>query len=334
VARTRREELDAIEGSQMQVRRGVLFWGLFLIALGAVPLLVRAGLVDTVTLAGAWRLWPIILIAVGLGLVAGRTQVALVGTVVTAIILGIAGGAALATGNVWLGLLGDCSSSRTTSAQVDQIGSFATPATVRLELNCGDVQVSSHPGSAWAVHADYAGAPPSVTGSADRLLVSSPDHGGNRHQLWNLQLPSELLGDIDIQANAGSGTIDLSGARLASFTGEINAFDLTVDGSQATIDRIDVTMNAGRSRITLGSGAVSGTLSVNAGAIDLCAPAASQLHIRLTDQVAFAHNLDDRGLVKSGGIWTRTGTDPASAIDLTVEGAAASFTLDPDGGCR
>jgi len=38
--------------------------------------------------------------------------------------------------------------------------------------------------------------------------------------------------------------------------------------------------------------------------------------------------------VKSGGTWTRSGTDATSLIDLSVTGAAASFTLDPDGGCR
>ena len=93
-------------------------------------------------------------------------------------------------------------------------------------------------------------------------------------------------------------------------------------------------MNAGRSRITLGSGPVTGNLSVNAGAIDLCVPSGSPLRIHLTDQITFAHNLDDRGLVKSGGTWTRSGSDAESLIDLTVDGAAASFTLDPEGGCR
>ena len=117
-------------------------------------------------------------------------------------------------------------------------------------------------------------------------------------------------------------------------TAGADAFDLTIDAGTAIVGRIDVTMNAGRSRITLGSGPVAGRLSVNAGAIDLCVPSGSPLRIRLTDQLTFAHNLSDRGLVKSGGTWTRSGSDVESLIDLTVDGAAASFTLDPQGGCR
>jgi hypothetical protein len=79
---------------------------------------------------------------------------------------------------------------------------------------------------------------------------------------------------------------------------------------------------------------VNGHLKVNAGAIDLCVPSGSGLRIQLTDQLTFAHNLDHRGLVQSGGTWTRPGTNVDSMIDLTVDGAAASFTLDPQGGCR
>jgi hypothetical protein len=318
----------------VRVRRGLLFWGLFLISLGSVPLLVRTGAIDAATLAGAWRLWPIILIAVGIGLLAGRTQVALVGTVVTAIILGIAAGAALATGGSWFGWLGDCSIGATTNAQIDRSGTFQSPATIRIDQDCGNLQLSSQAGSDWSLHADYRGSPPIVAASGDQLEVRWPDRGASRHAQWNLKFPSALVSDVDLRANAGSGTVDLSGARLASFIAEINAFDLSVDAGGGSIDRIDLTMNAGRSRIVLGPGSVSGSLSVNAGAIDLCVPAGSQLRIRLTDQLTFAQNLDDRGFVKSGGTWTRSGGDPASLIDLTVNGAASSFTLDPDGGCR
>jgi hypothetical protein len=317
----------------MQVRRGLLFWGLFLIPLGAVPLLVRAGAVDAGTMAGAWRLWPVILIALGLALVAGRSQVALVGTAVTAVILGIAAGGALATGSPWFGVLGDCANSRNVTAHADQTGTFTTPATVRLELNCGEFHVTTRPGTDWTLTANFAGQPPVVTAAQDRLQLGSPK-GGARYQAWALQLPSAALGGLEIHATAGSGTADLANASLTSVTAGADAFDLTIDAGAATVGRIEVTTNAGRSRITLGSGPVTGSFSVNAGAIDLCVPDGSPLRIGLTDQITFAHNLDDRGLVKSGGTWTRSGGDLESLIDLTIDGAAASFTLDPQGGCR
>jgi hypothetical protein len=318
----------------MQIRRGLLFWGLFLIPLGAVPLLVRAGVVDAATVARAWRLWPVILIALGLAIVAGRSQVAVVGTAVTALILGVAAGGVLATGTVGFAWLGDCSNRNATPALMDQSGSFASPATVRLDLSCGDFQLATQGGADWTLHADYSGLPPTVTASPDALEVKSPTSGSGRRQVWDLKVPSGVIGSLEIHAAAGSGTADLASTTLTSVTAGVDAFDLTIDAGQARVGRVDVTMNAGRSRITLGAGPVTGSLSVNAGAIDLCVPPGSPLRIHLTDQLTFAHNLDDRGLVKSGGTWTRSGTDPESVIDLTVDGAAANFTLDPQGGCR
>jgi hypothetical protein len=318
----------------MQIRRGLLFWGLFLIPLGAVPLLVRAGVVDAATVAKTWQLWPVILIALGLAIVAGRSQVAVVGTAVTAVILGLAAGGALATGSPWFGVLGDCANGRNVNSHEDQTGTFTSPATIRLDLSCGDFQLATQSGSDWALHADFNGPPPVVTAAPNALEVKSPTSGNGRRQSWNVKVPSSAIGGLEIHAAAGSGTADLAGATLTSVTAGADAFDLTIDAGEARVGRVDMTTNAGRSRITLGSGPVSGSLSVNAGAIDLCVPTGSPLRIRLTDQLTFAHNLDDRGLVKSGGTWTRSGTDPESVIDLTVDGAAASFTLDPQGGCR
>ena len=318
----------------MQIRRGLLFWGLFLIPLGAVPLLVRAGVVDAATVARAWRLWPVILIALGLAIVAGRTQLAVIGTAVTAVILGLAAGGALATGGPWFGVLGDCANGRDMTSHEDQTGAFTSPATVRLDLSCGDFKLATQSGSDWALHADYSGAPPVVTAAPNALEVKSSTSGNGRRQSWNVKVPSGAIGGLEIHAAAGSGTADLGGATLTSVTAGGDAFDLTIDAGAASVGRIDARMNAGRSRITLGSGPVTGSLSVNAGAIDLCVPSGSPLRIQLTDQITFAHNLDDRGLVKSGGTWTRSGSDFESLIDLTVDGAAASFTLDPQGGCR
>ena len=70
-----------------------------------------------------------------------------------------------------------------------------------------------------------------------------------------------------------------------------NAGDLRIDASQGAIDEIDMSMNAGRIRLSAGSTALGGDLSINAGAIDLCVPDAAGLNLSVTDQLTFAHNL-------------------------------------------
>ena len=135
------------------------------------------------------------------------------------------------------------------------------------------------------------------------------------------------------QTAQATGTLALDGATLGTVKVEANAGDILVDGGSATIGRIDLTMNAGRARITLG-GPTVGTLSVNAGAIDLCVPAATNLRFVVQDQLTFVHNLADHGLTKDGQTWTRTGSAAGRLIELHIEGNAAGFTLDPSGGCR
>jgi hypothetical protein len=77
----------------------------------------------------------------------------------------------------------------------------------------------------------------------------------------------------------------------------------------------------------------SGSLSANAGSIELCVPPEATLRFRVEEQLTFGHNLDDRGLVRSGDVWTREGGVGAPVIDLSIEGNAANFSLDPSGGC-
>ena len=91
-------------------------------------------------------------------------------------------------------------------------------------------------------------------------------------------------------------------------------------------------MNAGRARVSLGAGPTLGSLSANAGAIDLCVPADAALILHVPTRLTFAHNLDSRGLSRDGDTWRRAGAS-GDTIDLTIDGNAAGFTLDPDGGC-
>ena len=74
----------------MRIRSGLLFWGLFFILLGGLPLLVRAGALDPNAFSEAWRLWPLLLVAFGVALIFGRSRAGILATVVAAVALGIA----------------------------------------------------------------------------------------------------------------------------------------------------------------------------------------------------------------------------------------------------
>jgi hypothetical protein len=316
----------------MRIRRGPLFWGLLLIPLGAIPLLARAGFIDTAAFVDAWRLWPLILVGVGIAIMLGNRRAGLAATVTLALVLGIVGGGALASGAPWAGNFGSCVSTSASTDRLTKAGAFEAAASVDLELDCGRLGITTAVGSAWSLSADYLGSEPIVTATGSSLRIATPNQTATHRQDWSLELPAAPLRDLSIRANAAAVTLDLEGAALERFRADVNAGDLRIDAGGARINRLDISMNAGRARITLADGTTIGSLAANAGAIELCVPTGAGLVLRVTDQLTFGHNLAGRGLARDGDTWRRTAASDAN-IDLTINGNAASFTLDPDGGC-
>lgn len=315
----------------MRIRRGLLFWGLVLIPLGGIPLLVRAGYLDEDVLANAWQLWPLILVGLGLALLLGRSRAGLVGTVIVALTIGGLAGAALAAGPSWVGTIGDCAPVSADASQADADGSLSGASTLTVELDCGTFDLVTEPGAAWRTHVEYRGPEPRVQASSSMLTLRGPRDPGSHRQEWQVSVGADVLRAVDLTINAAASTAALDGANLGSVRADLNAGDLRLDGSSATIAEIDLSVNAGRIRATLGAGSTTGSLSANAGAIELCVPPEAALRFDVNDQLTFATNLKSSGLSQDGETWTREG--PGDLIDLDIEGNAASFTLDPDGGC-
>ena len=82
----------------MRIRRGLLFAGLFLIPLGGMTLLVRAGTISANAFDDIWRLWPLILIGFGVALLLGRSRAASIGTAVAVAIAALVAGRGPGTG--------------------------------------------------------------------------------------------------------------------------------------------------------------------------------------------------------------------------------------------
>jgi hypothetical protein len=317
----------------MRIRRGPLFWGLLLIPLGAIPLLVRAGILDVPWFSDIGRFWPLILVGIGLAILLGRSRASLVVTAVVALVLGTLGGAALATGNLAVGDFGACVPGSTTLSTDSDGGAFDGPATVTIDLDCGSVDLSTTDGEGlgWTLDARYRNEPPIVSATGSSLDVRAPADRGAHRQEWTLAVPAGAVDQVNLTANAAAATLDLAGADVERIDADLNAGDLRVDAGEGRIGNLDVSMNAGRARVTL-SASAQGSLSANAGAIELCVPSDATLRFEVEDQLTFGHNLDDRGLTRDGDTWTRDGSSE-TVIEFEIDGNAASFTLEPEGGC-
>jgi hypothetical protein len=317
----------------VRINTGFIFWGVALITAGVVALAIQAGAISEANAREAWRFWPVIIIIIGLAVIAARTQFAVIATVVAGLVVGGLGGTLVAgfPDGFSFGCEGDSGETLT------EEGSFEADATVELDLNCGELNVTTVAGSAWRVEARYGTDPPLINSTADTLRVESEENfqllGFNEaDQAWDVTLPADPALELSVDVNAASSQFELDDATLSSFSVDANAGDVEIRLPGASVSELSVEANAGSISIEVDDVTeLTGSVEMNAGSLDLCVPEGIGLAITLTDDnVTFSHNLDDLGLTRQGDVW-RSGT--GDAIALSIEGNAASFTLNPEEGC-
>lgn len=319
----------------MRYHRGLLFWGLALITGGAVALAGQQGYIDRDLLDQAWKLWPLILVAIGLSILLSRTRAAIVGTIVGALVLGTAGGALIAVGPATFNCGGTDPTTLTTRE-----GTFGNDANVQLDFNCGTLKVAMADADGWTVATGQnGGAAAKVTSASDRLEVRSPNNSENffnrGRQRWNVTLPTATSYDLEVSPNAADTSVDLAGGTFTSVSIHPNAGSISVDLTDAQVDNLDLSLNAGSASIVIGPGTeMSGSLSVNAGSIELCTTGDVALRITSDPNLTFSTNLDETGLVQSGKTWSTSGFESAGKqVRIDLSGNAGSFELNPEGGC-
>jgi hypothetical protein len=319
----------------MNLNRGRLNWGVFLIILGAVPLAYHQSIVSAATLGDAWRLWPLVLVGLGLGLVLSRTPAFFVGGLVVAACLGLVFGSLLAIGpNI------GCGHGSGANTLISRDGTFSGTASVNLNLQCGSASVTTSQDSQWHVRTTgSANDAPDVSSSPDALTVSS---GGQNHwwtnrgdEGWTVELPSSAAIDLSVSVDAGDAHVNLSGANLTSASFSVNAGALHVDLTNARLNDLSISTNAGSASLILsGTASVTGSISTNVGSLDLCSPAGLALRLRSSESLA-STNFSSAGLVRVGDAWQSQDYDalPYKA-DFSVSTSVGSLTLNPAGGCK
>ena len=317
----------------MRVNRTLLYSGIFLVSIGVVVVAADLGDVDTAILLDALRLWPIAVIAIGLGLVLRRTRMSLAAGLLAAAAPGLLLGSAFAV----VPRFGDfCGSGDVATGGVTREGAFDGPASVSVTTGCGTLDVRTGPGPGWRLEArDTDGRFPIVVGSARSLSIDAVDTDGwlgvGRDE-WELTLPATDLGGLTVLVNAGRGDIDLGGAQVESLSVTANAADVNVDASASSIAELTGAVNFGRLSIQLPARDLEGSLVIGAGKVELCAP--PELGLRVTTTKSMGEvSVEGRHL----GRTDYQSPDYASAdhrADLIVDVSFGTIEIDPIGGCR
>lgn len=319
----------------MHVNRGLVFWGLVLITAGAVALAIVSGAIGEETARQAWRFWPLALIFIGVAVVAARTPFALVATVAAGLVVGGLAGSLVAG---WPGAVGiGCGGGQPTEI-VSASGEFTAEAQVELQFNCGELDVRTRSGDAWSVDARHgADAQPRIRDDGEVLRVTG--EGGNvigftdARQEWDVVLPTDVELDLTLGTNAAASRVDLGDATISRLALNANAGEVRVGLGGARVDRLSIDGNAGSISIDADDETrLDGTVRMNAGALELCAPGSTSVSITIDDpNITFSHDLDGQGFSRDGDTWRSGSGTPA--ITLDVEGNAANFSYNPDGGC-
>jgi len=317
------------------MNRALVFWGVALIAAGAVALAIQTEAIAAESTRELWRFWPVLLVIIGLAIIAGRTVVGTVATVAAALVAGGLAGT-FVTG-IPDGLSIGCGGEPTESVTAD--GTFATDGDVELDFSCGELAVTTAAGTAWSVEAGFGGDDePQISSDAESLSVRA-DGGGiigftESRQAWDVVLPTGAVLRLTVDSNAASARLDLDDANLSTLAIDANAGDVSVGLLGAEVRELSVDANAGSISIDAdASTRLAGSIEMNAGSLELCVPNESVTAITMEgENVTFSHNLDDRGFSRSGGTWTLGDGDPD--VELDISGNAAGFTLNPEEGCE
>jgi hypothetical protein len=327
----------------VRIDRRLLGWGVFFLLLGGIPLLVQSAVLDPQLLAGAWRLWPLVIVGLGLGLILGRTPFAMAGSLLVAATFGVILGSLLAAGPTLAGIGRDCGSDVTGTRFPDRTGTFAgSPASVDLRLSCRHVTIATADGNGWSVTGtSRSGEAPRITSDPTSLTVRGNedgvpfvDSGGGRGD-WTISVPRSVPINLSTTADFGSLDANLAGANLTDLSITANFSNATLDLSQAKVQSMSLTANFASTAVHLPSASnLQGSVTANFGSLALCVPASIGLRVTVNGGAFSSTDLEGSGMTRIGNTWTSAGYDAATArTDLTTTANFGSVQRDGEA-CR
>ena len=276
-----------------------------------------------------------LLVVIGLAVIASRTPFGEAATLLAGLVAGGLAGTLVA--GVPDGLSIGCGGEPTESVTAE--GSFATDGEVELDFSCGELDVSTQGGTNWTVVARHGSdGVPEISSDSESLRVSAESGGfigfTDSRQAWEVVLPTDATLSLSVDSNAASSRLGLENADLSTLAIDANAGEINLVLPGAEVRELSIDANAGSVSIEADdSTQLDGSIEMNAGSLELCAP--DDLVIAITiegENVTFSHNLDERGLSRTGDTWASGDGEPDLRLD--VNGNAASFTLNPEGGCE
>lgn len=344
----------------MRINRSLLNWGVFLIALGGIPLAVDQGWLEDTVARDLGQLWPLILVGIGLGLILRWTPFAWFGGALVAATFGIIFGAAIVAipdeeiASIQQVIpaiaVGACSSDAAGPARTDAGGPANADAfELDVALSCGELEVTRATDASWSFEASHARDdapiieeqdPGGTTAAVDIGQERSEDFGflGRRAQSdWRVRVPAGAALTLEAALNATDATIDAGSGPLSRLFGTFNASDAVLDLGGATTTAstaVELTANAADVRLLLPSTPLRVSATLNAASLEVCVPAGAALQVE-AESILSSDDLAASGLVEAGtDRWTTPGfSSTGGFVDLSVSSTVSSLALERPEAC-
>ncbi len=313
----------------MEHRNGrSLFWPIILVGIGLTWLLVNLGYLPAFSIGQLLRLWPVILIVLGVDMIFGR-RFPWAGTVIG--LLAVGGIIAFLYMSPRLGI--ETAPQLQTETFTEPVGK-ATSAVYSIEGSSEPIKISSPAGSGELVHAvitHRAIINFDVSGTTEKTIHMSETTDSSSWLVWNfspeptkwdIQLAEGIPSELNLDGASGSLDIDLSGVELTQLKADMasgsSEFILPVTEEAYSFD---LDSSSGSVRVIIPEGAsVNLNLNSSSGAVNIQIPTNAALQVEVFDEGSGSLNIPD-GLEKvsaggsggSLGVWQTKGFDTASA---------------------
>lgn len=297
-------------------RRPPILGPVVLITIGVLALMQNFGQLPASFWPTLWRMWPIILVLIGVELLLGQLRLPWAASFLLALLVI---GAAIG-GVVYLAMQAPVEEERAAaemrSMQTDLQG--VTDAKVRLEFGAGELEVGST-SAANIMEGEFAET------STRRMQVSysgSGGHGdlrlaavgpgwplatGSNHNRWNVRLNDSIPLDLRVEAGLSSNDLDLSALKLSAL-------------------RIEAGLSTNQVRLAQ-TGSYNARISCGLSTTTITIPEGVAARIRVQSGLSSV-SVDEARFPKLGDLYVSPGYDAAAnRVDLTVEGGMATLTI-------
>ncbi len=300
--------------SSQHLGRGFPLFPILLIALGFLLLLQTTGVLSWHLWASIWRLWPVLLIAIGINIILGARMPWVAGILIAAV---LAIGIALAAFSGSFVGNGFSNGVETISSFHELLGETES-ADVNIDFGAGELKLNSlPPGSPNLVEADFRGREAEVSVSRfDRsadLDISNGDFDFgflriNDRAIWDVSLSPSPTMFLDLNAGASEMTLDLS---------RLKVHDLSIDAGAADIE------------IVMPSGAGNVNADIDIGAADLLIIIPEGVGARIdADTAAGSLSIDQGRFPKQGDVYVSPDFEVlANKIYLSIDSGASSVEI-------